>query len=215
MTLTSFVFAIFYLIFLVTSTIIYFYYFICGRDTTTIIPCLSSVWYQAYTILLFALAIALIALACIETRWSVCGYYTTWPGPYDPCNVMPTSSSTTNGFFGIAVFGKVSYAYGKVTQAEGLMSVMTFDRYCVRLRTLKFKLIALTRLSRSRDLHLLKSSRRTCTVDQLLFLSPCPPLLLPLVGLRHLPMILCRAPAFKAARMFSTLVGHSGREYVC
>jgi len=110
---------------------IYVYYFIRGRNTTTIIPCLTSVWYQAYTILLFVLAVGVIALACVETRWSVCGYYTTWPGLYDPCNVMPTTSDTTDGFFGIAVTGNASFAYGDVRQPQGSMSVMTFDGYCV------------------------------------------------------------------------------------
>ncbi|KAF4629716.1 hypothetical protein G7Y89_g8429 [Cudoniella acicularis] len=84
-TATTFVITISYLFFLVISAIVYGYYFIRSRNTTTVLPCVASLWYQIYTGVLLALMLVLIVIASVETRKSPCGLYTTWPGDWDPC----------------------------------------------------------------------------------------------------------------------------------
>jgi hypothetical protein len=68
-----------YLFFLTMSLGTYTYYFIRGNSATTVIPCIVSMWYQMYTAVLGALGVLLIVFACIETRKTLCGTYTTWP----------------------------------------------------------------------------------------------------------------------------------------
>lgn len=80
LTATGFLTLLFYHALLGSVTIILSFYFICGRTTTTIIPCISSTWYKIHTACLFTLAIALFIVGCIETRQTPCGTYTSYPG---------------------------------------------------------------------------------------------------------------------------------------
>ncbi|KAH8898448.1 hypothetical protein GQ53DRAFT_417689 [Thozetella sp. PMI_491] len=73
---TDFLVLLFFLVLLGVTAIIFVYYFARGRTTTTIIPCISSLWYKVYSGIIFALTTAVIIVACIETRKTPCGKYT-------------------------------------------------------------------------------------------------------------------------------------------
>ncbi|RYP25842.1 hypothetical protein DL767_008233 [Monosporascus sp. MG133] len=79
LTTTSFLLALSYLLLTSTTAIVCAYYFARGH-TTTVIPCISSLWYKAYTIVVIGLGIALIVISCIETRKTPCGIYTSGSG---------------------------------------------------------------------------------------------------------------------------------------
>ena len=92
LTFSEFILILFYLFFLFASTIIYTVYFVRGQTTTTVLPCVSSVWYQLYTGVLLALALVLVIITSIETRMTSCGYYATWPSSLDSCIGVPVAS---------------------------------------------------------------------------------------------------------------------------
>jgi Ca2+/H+ antiporter len=78
--LTTFASQLFYLIFLVcTLAIVTSFIWRKEREegNTTIIPCISSIWYQVYTYILFSLALVFILISALETRRTKCGLYTT------------------------------------------------------------------------------------------------------------------------------------------
>lgn len=77
--LTTLLVVVFYLTFLVASLFLYGFYFLAGRTTSTIIPCATSLWYKIYTAILMALMLVLVIIACLETRITPCGLYTTYP----------------------------------------------------------------------------------------------------------------------------------------
>ena len=77
--LTTFLMVLFYSFFLAGSVLVYGYYFLRGRSTNSIIPCCNTIWYKIYTGLIMAFMVVLIILACLETRMSPCGVYTTYP----------------------------------------------------------------------------------------------------------------------------------------
>ena len=78
--LTGFVSLLFHLFFLVcTLAIVAPFTWRKEREegNTTIIPCISSTWYQVYTYMLFSLALVFILIIALETRRTKCGLYTT------------------------------------------------------------------------------------------------------------------------------------------
>ncbi|KAJ3540478.1 hypothetical protein NM208_g5048 [Fusarium decemcellulare] len=75
-TSTTFVLAIFYLVFLAVTILIFAWYFAFRRVTTTIIPCIASTWYKIYTGMLALLGVSLLVISCIETRRTPCGKFT-------------------------------------------------------------------------------------------------------------------------------------------
>lgn len=79
-TTTSFFNSLFYISLVVASTLMLSFYWIRTGPRSTIIPCISSVWYKIYTILVFILMAALLVVTAIETRRTPCGVYTTFPG---------------------------------------------------------------------------------------------------------------------------------------
>jgi hypothetical protein len=132
LTATTFTLVLFYLFFLTVSAFVYGYYFIRGRNTTTVLPCVTSRWYQIYTALLGALMLILVVIASIETRKSACGYYTTWPVDYDPCSGFAVSSdlNATEGIFGLAVRGSASTTGFEFTEPNNFTSVVFFNGVC-------------------------------------------------------------------------------------
>lgn len=68
----------------VTSTLLIFYS-LRGQSTTTIILCISSIWYKVYTAFLFLSMLLLVILAAIETRQTWCGLWTMFPPGLGPC----------------------------------------------------------------------------------------------------------------------------------
>ncbi|KAI1505779.1 hypothetical protein F5X99DRAFT_367656 [Biscogniauxia marginata] len=91
-TWTTFLVSLFYLILFTASLVTCGYYLIRG-NTSTIIPCIGSVWYKAYTLIIVALAGLLIAISCVETRQTVCGKYTSMAGLAGDTEVCFTSST--------------------------------------------------------------------------------------------------------------------------
>ncbi|EYB29087.1 hypothetical protein SNK05_013042 [Fusarium graminearum] len=79
-TTTSFVFTIYYMFFLTMTIIIFMPYFWQGKTTSTIIPCITSTAYKIYTGFIFGITVATIVIACVETRRTPCGKYTSGSG---------------------------------------------------------------------------------------------------------------------------------------
>jgi hypothetical protein len=133
LTFSEFILILFYLFFLFASTIIYMVYFVRGHTTTTVLPCVSSVWYQLYTGVLLALALVLVIVTSIETRRTSCGYYATWPSSFDYCIGVPVASdyNATQGVFGLAVIGE-TYNPDFNTSGEPVnqTSVVFFNGWC-------------------------------------------------------------------------------------
>ncbi|KAI0475234.1 hypothetical protein GGR56DRAFT_645179 [Xylariaceae sp. FL0804] len=69
-----------YMILFTANALCYAYYFIRGRTTSTLIPCISQMWYKLYTMLFFGLLLATICIASIETKRTPCGNYTSLSG---------------------------------------------------------------------------------------------------------------------------------------
>jgi hypothetical protein len=77
--LTTFVMILFYAFFLAGSVFVYGFHFLSGRSTNSVIPCCNTLWYKIYTGMVMAFMVVLVILACLETRMSPCGVYTTYP----------------------------------------------------------------------------------------------------------------------------------------
>lgn len=77
---TTFLTGWFYQLSLTITIPLYAYYFFNGGIRSTIIPCMSSLWYKVYTVVVYVCICIIILFACIETRRTPCGTYTTRPG---------------------------------------------------------------------------------------------------------------------------------------
>ena len=78
-TTSTFLLSIFSLVLTSVTIFICAFYFARGH-TTTVIPCISSPWYKTYTVMLWGFGLLLFILACIETKKTPCGKYTSGPG---------------------------------------------------------------------------------------------------------------------------------------
>lgn len=85
-TTTSFVFGLYYM-FLATPMLLILGYYLCkGPLETTIIPCISRVWYKLYCVALTLFTVVLIVITALETRKTICGKYTSHTtGFQHPC----------------------------------------------------------------------------------------------------------------------------------
>ncbi|KAG9498094.1 hypothetical protein J7337_010985 [Fusarium musae] len=79
-TTTTFVVIIFYLGVIGMSALITTWYMGITGAKSTVLPCISSTWYKFYTGVLLGFGIAVIVIACIETRKTPCGKFTSGPG---------------------------------------------------------------------------------------------------------------------------------------
>ncbi|RDW70954.1 hypothetical protein BP6252_07517 [Coleophoma cylindrospora] len=104
-TTTSWMLGLFYITILTPLIAVFVFYFVQGPITSTIIPCISTGWYKAYSIYVTAFLILLVTVASIETRKTVCGKYTSLAAQYgDPCatgNVQLLSITTPTMKFGL------------------------------------------------------------------------------------------------------------------
>ncbi|KAG0649881.1 hypothetical protein D0Z07_4037 [Hyphodiscus hymeniophilus] len=82
LSVTTFLMVLFYATFLGVSAFVFGFYFLSGRSTSSIIPCCNALWYKIYTAMLMTLTVVLVILACLETRKSPCGVYTTYPNEW-------------------------------------------------------------------------------------------------------------------------------------
>ncbi|OTA92517.1 hypothetical protein M434DRAFT_387163 [Hypoxylon sp. CO27-5] len=92
-TVTSFIFYLVYQIIPIVSILLFSYYFIRGLTSTTIIPCISSSWYKAYSLILMGLMMALIVVASLQTRQTPCGKYTSDLEMYDGTTLCETDDT--------------------------------------------------------------------------------------------------------------------------
>ena len=94
-TATSFMLNLFFLIFLTATVLTWGYYFCRSQATTTVLPCISSIWYKLYTMGLVLMVVLLIVFASLETRRTACGKFTTWPYEVDDCLICYAKSGCT------------------------------------------------------------------------------------------------------------------------
>lgn len=74
---TLFAIILLYLVLFAGTFVILSFYFYRGC-TSTIIPCIQSIWYTVYTGIIMALVLVLFVVACLETRKTPCGTYTSF-----------------------------------------------------------------------------------------------------------------------------------------
>ncbi|KAF2112172.1 hypothetical protein BDV96DRAFT_581281 [Lophiotrema nucula] len=81
-TATSFLVGSFYFLFLTISIVLYTIYFFRGQTTTTLLPCISKIWYRVYTLLIMGFMFVLIIIASVETNKGPDGLYSSsrWLG---------------------------------------------------------------------------------------------------------------------------------------
>ena len=127
-TISSWLLSLFYTVIVGPGIAIYGYYFIHGEiHNTTIIPCISTTWYKAYSIFMMSFMAVLLIVSGIETRKTVCGAYTTLPSRYgDPCarggvQLITLGSGAMELTFGIA----------RNLTKGGRFAVSTLDGYCL------------------------------------------------------------------------------------
>lgn len=133
-TTTTFLLGLFYFIFLLASALIYIYYFVRERSATTIIPCISSLWYKVYTGILLSLMLVLIVVASLETRKTPCGRYTTWPTvtgmDQQLCHgLYPVISNSSVAPFGLATRNPESQS-GTTILGPGQFRLVDFEGFC-------------------------------------------------------------------------------------
>lgn len=91
--ITLFTLVLFYLVLFVATATILAYHFFRGC-TSTVLPCIESLWYRAYSAVILGLILALFTVACIETRKTPCGSYTSFSGTDG--DVMACQTSRTS-----------------------------------------------------------------------------------------------------------------------
>ena len=140
-TVTVLMITTFYLYMLSVSAAVCGYYIFQG-SSSTIVPCISSYWYRAYTISLFLYGLATITLASVEIN-QVPGGYNASPLNWSGGTCMPMSGSTyvvdsTRSIFGIAVanvtgspFKPKPYTETFNTSAGGSVWVYNFTGICM------------------------------------------------------------------------------------
>ncbi|ORY64972.1 uncharacterized protein BCR38DRAFT_342363 [Pseudomassariella vexata] len=136
-TTSTFALGLLYLFGLTVSVLLYAYYFLRGRTTTTIIPCVSSPWYKAYTLLLMAFMVVIMVISSIETRLTVCGKYTSTPGELGDLFMCETAGrwvlpikTGSEGAFGLASRFANNNATDIVLE-EGQIWIDSFTGYCL------------------------------------------------------------------------------------
>ncbi|EPE30281.1 hypothetical protein GLAREA_13004 [Glarea lozoyensis ATCC 20868] len=83
--LTSIIEIVVYAFLTLSSAAIFAFYNWRHNTSTTIIPCIQSLWYKIYTIVLFSLMLVLLVFAAIETHKEPCGLYSTTKRGFAQC----------------------------------------------------------------------------------------------------------------------------------
>lgn len=78
-TATTFSLSLLFLLFLTFTLGTMVWYVLLGRCNTTVVPCITKLWYKIYTGILFLAMLLVFILAALETRRSACGRWTTYP----------------------------------------------------------------------------------------------------------------------------------------
>ncbi|KAI0149815.1 hypothetical protein F4776DRAFT_180592 [Hypoxylon sp. NC0597] len=133
-TVTSLIFYLVYQIILAVSILLFTYYFIRGLNSTTIIPCISSWWYKAYSVILMGSMVALVTVACIQTRRTPCGKYTSSPDIYADGVLCETKDSlliSVGDEADRSVFGLASHPPNQTILRENEFWVDSFTGSCM------------------------------------------------------------------------------------
>jgi hypothetical protein len=125
---------LFYISFLSASIQIFSTYFILGKATTTVIPCISATSYKIYTYFLLLLAVVLVVVSAVSTRRTACGKYTTFPsaGDQEICNGASIHANTTEGLFGMVGYPQFDATNSTInsTIQENAMAILYLDGWC-------------------------------------------------------------------------------------
>ncbi|KAI1377553.1 hypothetical protein F4677DRAFT_414790 [Hypoxylon crocopeplum] len=149
-TVTDLAIVIFFFSFLTVTWITFLYYFAYGRTTTTVIPCISSVWYKIYTALVILSTLVLITIASIETRRAPCGRYTSGQGSQGDLLACLTENATTlllgssSPVFGVAStipliegpYNAINGLYNDTVLDPGEFAMYNFTGTCIGQFTL-------------------------------------------------------------------------------
>lgn len=92
MSTMSYIEGCFYTFTTTAMTIIICFYSLSNQSTTTIIPCIQSLWYKLYTSFLFLFVISYIDIASLETRKVPCERFVTFD--LEKFNVYPSCRGT-------------------------------------------------------------------------------------------------------------------------
>jgi len=135
-TVTNFLLVTFF-VFLMSATICIFtlYFFIhTNTSSTTVIPCLTSLWYKIYTVLLFSLMLALFIVSALETRRSPCGQLTTIPKYMDSAlcdgDGFYLSPNNTFAFIGVAYRDSSIVDAAVDSSRNSSLMMIPFQGYC-------------------------------------------------------------------------------------
>lgn len=125
-TTTSWLLGMYYITLATPMALIMGFYFARGPVTTTIIPCISTWWYKAYTMMVAVFTVVLIAVAAIETHKTVCGKYSSLASEYgDPC---ATGDLRT---FRLGIGSNDGFGIAQRLQGNGQFVVVNYTGSCL------------------------------------------------------------------------------------
>ncbi|KAH6660369.1 hypothetical protein BKA67DRAFT_49621 [Truncatella angustata] len=125
-TTTSWLLGAYYLTLLAPTVFILGYYFGTGPLRTTIIPCISKLWYKVYCIFVAVFTIVLIAVAAIEMRKTFCGKYTSLTPDFEhPC------ATGSQRIFTVGQDNDDTFAIAQGLKGDGRFTVANFTGTCL------------------------------------------------------------------------------------
>lgn len=92
-TLTQMVMGLFYIMVFGVTSVTFAFYFLRGHANTTVIPCISHIWYKIYTIFFLAIMAVVFIISVLETRKTPCGIPTTSPPEMDSTSPLCGNST--------------------------------------------------------------------------------------------------------------------------
>lgn len=130
-TTTSWLLGVYYVSLCTPMALIMGYHFARGPITTTIIPCISTWWYKAYSMMVAMFTVILIAVAAIETHKTVCGKYSSLASEYgDPC---ATGDLRT---FKLGAGASDGFGIAERLQGDGQFVVVNYTGQCLGIPVL-------------------------------------------------------------------------------
>ncbi|RDW67518.1 hypothetical protein BP6252_08914 [Coleophoma cylindrospora] len=129
-----FMLILFYMFFLSVSIFTCSTYFILGRATSTVIPCIDTVLYKIYTCVLAVMVVGLVIVSAIYTRRTACGQYTTYSIESDQavCNGVAVNTASGVGPFGLVVHAhpEGNASMESLKKQSSNMLILYLDGWC-------------------------------------------------------------------------------------
>ncbi len=147
LTATDFLVVLLFFVLLGATAAIFSYSFAIGHTTTTIVPCISSLWYKIYSGMIMALAVVLIIVASIETRKNPCGKYTSGVGSDGDALACQTAKvhvvavGSTAAYFALASTANSAANNSDTARGGPVHDVYNFTGTCVGEATYNSALI--------------------------------------------------------------------------